>query len=32
MYLKKIIKLPILGIKINPEPYDQKEIAKITYL
>lgn len=32
MYLKKIVRLPILGVKINPEPHDQKQIARFSYL
>ena len=32
MYLKKIVKLPILGTKIDPEPGERKEALRLMYI
>jgi hypothetical protein len=32
MYLKKVVKLPILGAKITPIPHEKKEIVRMKYL
>lgn len=32
MYLKRIVKIPILGTKIVPQPFEVKELQKREYL
>jgi len=32
MYLKKIVKMPIFGTKIEIEPYERKMLAKLRYI
>ena len=32
MYLRKIVRLPVFGIKIDPQPAERKEIVKFRYL
>ena len=32
MYLKKIVKLPIIGTRIDPEPAERKEALRMLYI
>ena len=32
MYLRKIVRLPVLGTRIEPEPAERKEAIKLRYL